>query len=48
MWPTPQAEQDFPRGPPGRKGVVGAGARRTALRKVNELRAFAEESLYQE
>lgn len=41
MWPTPQAEQDFPTGPPGRKGVVGARVRGTVLRQVHELGVFA-------
>lgn len=48
MWPTPQAEQEFPTGPPGRKGVVGAGVRAMVLRQVREPGVCAEGSLYQE
>lgn len=48
MWPTPRAEQEFPTGPPGRKGVVRAGVRAMVLRQVQESRVFAEGSLYQE
>ena len=46
--PIPQAEQEFPTGWPGRKGVVCAAVGGTAQRQVRELGMFAEENLYQE